>query len=44
VVPITRLFTDDDGHARFDDIELPLQRVTVIGSLARITGHGSTGG
>jgi hypothetical protein len=24
MVPITRLFTDDDGHARFEDIELPL--------------------
>ena len=24
MVPITRLFTDDDGHARFEDIEIAL--------------------
>jgi len=24
MVPITRLFADDDGHARFEDIEIPL--------------------
>jgi hypothetical protein len=24
MVPITRLFADADGHARFDDIEIPL--------------------
>ena len=24
MVPITRLYADDDGHARFEDIELPL--------------------
>ena len=24
MVPITRLFADEQGHARFEDIELPL--------------------
>ena len=24
MVPITRLYADDDGHARFEDIEMPL--------------------
>ena len=24
MVPITRLYADDDGHARFEDIEIPL--------------------
>ena len=24
MMPITRLYADDDGHARFEDIEIPL--------------------
>src|SRR2546429_8693199 len=54
MVPITRLFTDHDGHARFEDIEIPVfpedPPPDMLGvsepwqAVAVLFGHGPAGG
>ena len=54
MVPITRLYADDDGHARFEDIEIPLvpddpppDAMSVSQpwqAVAVLLGHGPAGG